>query len=75
MLPFLEQIHSWEKRLSLIYEIIDHWINFTQRKWLYLEGIFVGNDARSQLPAIATKFDLIDSGYVKVLVAVTLLVY
>lgn len=64
--PFSDQIHTWEKMLSLIYEIIDHWINFTQRKWLYLEGIFASIDARSELPAIATKFDLIDCQYVKV---------
>lgn len=64
--PFSDQIHFWEKTLSLIHEIIDHWIHFTQRKWLYLEGIFASNDARSILPTIATKFDLIDKEYVKV---------
>lgn len=64
--PFSDLIHSWEKTLSLIYEIIDQWVNFTQRKWLYLEGIFVDNDARIKLPTIAAKFDLIDSDYIKV---------
>lgn len=66
MEPFSELIHTWEKTLTLVYEIIDHWIHFTQRKWLYLEGIFAGNDARSKLPEIATKFDRIDSEYVQV---------
>lgn len=64
--PFSDLIHSWEKTLSLIYEIIDQWVHFTQRKWLYLEGIFVDNDARIKLPTIAAKFDLIDSNYMKV---------
>lgn len=64
--PFSDLIHSWEKTLSLIYEIIDQWVNFTQRKWLYLEGIFVNNDARIKLPTIAAKFDLIDGEYIKV---------
>lgn len=64
--PFSDLIHSWEKTLSLIYEIIDQWVNFTQRKWLYLEGIFVANDARIKLPTIADKFDLIDAEYIKV---------
>lgn len=64
--PFSDLIHSWEKTLSLIYEIIDQWVNFTQRKWLYLEGIFVANDARIKLPTIADKFDRIDAEYIKV---------
>lgn len=64
--PFSDLIHSWEKTLSRIYEIIDQWVNFTQRKWLYLEGIFVDNDARIKLPTIAAKFDLIDGEYIKV---------
>lgn len=64
--PFLDMIHSWEKTLSLVYEIIDEWINFTQRKWLYLEGIFVGGDARMQLPMVAATFDQIDIEYMKV---------
>lgn len=64
--PFSDLIHSWEKSLSLIFEIIDQWINFTQRKWLYLEGIFIDNDARIKLPTIAMKFDMIDAEYIKV---------
>lgn len=64
--PFSDLIHSWEKTLSLIYEIIDQWVNFTQRKWLYLEGIFVENDARIKLPTIAAQFDVIDGKYIQV---------
>lgn len=37
-----------------------------QRKWMYLEGIFIGGDIRSQLPEEAKKFDAIDKTFKKV---------
>ena len=37
-----------------------------QRKWMYLEGIFVGGDIRAQLPEEAKKFDIIDNTFKKV---------
>jgi hypothetical protein len=41
------------------------WI-VVQRKWVYLEGIFVGGDIRSQLPEEAKKFDVVDKLFKKV---------
>ena len=38
-----------------------------QRKWMYLEGIFIGGDIRSQLPEEAKKFDSIDKTFRKVI--------
>ena len=60
--PFLETVNKWERNLSLVSEIIDEW-TVVQRKWLYLEGIFVGGDIRAQLPEEAKKFDEIDRSY------------
>ena len=37
-----------------------------QRKWMYLESIFIGGDIRSQLPEEAKKFDHIDKMFKKV---------
>lgn len=37
-----------------------------QRKWMYLESIFIGGDIRSQLPEEAKKFDNIDKVFKKV---------
>ena len=37
-----------------------------QRKWMYLESIFIGGDIRSQLPEEAKKFDKIDKTFRKV---------
>ncbi|KAH0502213.1 Dynein heavy chain 10, axonemal [Microtus ochrogaster] len=57
--PFLQTVHKWEKTLSLIGEVIEIWM-LVQRKWMYLESIFIGGDIRSQLPEEAKKFDNID---------------
>ena len=37
-----------------------------QRKWMYLESIFIGGDIRTQLPEEAKKFDIIDKMFKKV---------
>ncbi|XP_011184312.3 dynein axonemal heavy chain 10 [Zeugodacus cucurbitae] len=65
--PFLETVNKWERLLSLIGEIIDEW-QVVQRKWLYLEGIFIGGDIRAQLPDEAKKFDDIDKAYRRIMV-------
>ena len=38
-----------------------------QRKWMYLESIFIGGDIRAQLPEEAKKFDSIDKTFKKVI--------
>lgn len=64
--PFLSQVQKWEKALSNIGEVVDEWLS-VQRKWMYLEGIFVGGDIRSQLPEEAKKFDDIDKAFRKIM--------
>lgn len=63
--PFLQAVQKLERALSLGVEIIDEWMA-TQRKWCYLEGIFVGGDIRAQLPDEARKFDDIDKSFQRV---------
>ncbi|XP_017847923.1 dynein heavy chain 10, axonemal [Drosophila busckii] len=65
--PFLETVNKWERLLALVSEIIDEWL-VVQRKWLYLEGIFIGGDIRTQLPEEARKFDDIDKSYRRIMV-------
>lgn len=60
--PFLGTIQQWEKNLSLISETIEVWL-LVQRKWMYLESIFIGGDIRLQLPEEAKKFDNIDKRF------------
>uniref|UniRef100_A0A4X2JQB9 Dynein axonemal heavy chain 10 n=1 Tax=Vombatus ursinus TaxID=29139 RepID=A0A4X2JQB9_VOMUR len=64
--PFLTTVHKWEKTLSLIGEVIEIWM-VVQRKWMYLESIFIGGDIRSQLPDEAKKFDNIDRVFKRIM--------
>ncbi|KAM9056172.1 dynein axonemal heavy chain 10 isoform 4-T4 [Megaptera novaeangliae] len=64
--PFLQTVHKWEKTLSLIGEVIEVWM-LVQRKWMYLESIFIGGDIRSQLPDEAKKFDNIDRVFKRIM--------
>ena len=40
-----------------------------QRKWMYLESIFLAGDIRAQLPEEAKKFDVIDKTFKKVILS------
>ncbi|XP_033947329.1 dynein axonemal heavy chain 10 [Pseudochaenichthys georgianus] len=64
--PFLGTIQQWEKDLSLISETIEVWM-IVQRKWMYLESIFVGGDISTQLPEEAKKFDNIDKKFKEIM--------
>ncbi len=63
--PFIEEIQKLEKCLSQVSEVLEAW-TLVQRKWLYLEGVFVGGDIRSQLPREAEKFDKLNTLFKKV---------
>ncbi|KAK3269901.1 Dynein heavy chain cytoplasmic, partial [Cymbomonas tetramitiformis] len=65
--PFLDDVRKWEGRLSLIAETIEVWM-LVQRKWMYLESIFIGSDdIRHQLPQEAKRFDGIDKNWKKIM--------
>ncbi|KAK3924935.1 Dynein heavy chain 10, axonemal [Frankliniella fusca] len=65
--PFLPVVQKWEHNLAVIGEVLEEWTS-VQRKWLYLEGIFVEGDIRHQLPEEAKKFDSIDASYRKIMI-------
>ena len=57
---FLDQVSSWQKRLSVADSVINIWFE-VQRTWSYLEAIFIGSeDIRSQLPEDSKRFEGID---------------
>jgi len=59
----LDSIKRWERSLSTISEVTDAWL-IMQRKWMYLESIFLdSDDIRLQLPEEAKKFDKADKAF------------
>ncbi|DBA95316.1 TPA: Dynein heavy chain cytoplasmic [Trebouxia sp. C0006] len=65
--PFAEEVRKWEQRLSLVSECIEIWM-LVQRKWMYLESIFMdSDDIRHQLPQEAKRFDGIDKSWKKIM--------
>jgi len=65
--PFLTDLRNWEQSLNQISETIVIWL-IVQKKYMYLEGIFVGSDdIRQQLPEAAKKFDRVDTSFKKIM--------
>ncbi|CAM9109021.1 unnamed protein product [Choristocarpus tenellus] len=64
---FADQVRGWERTLNLVNETLDMWYT-VQRKWMYLESIFIGaEDIRLQLPEEAKKFDAIDKAFKQIM--------
>ncbi|XP_058061407.1 LOW QUALITY PROTEIN: dynein beta chain, ciliary-like [Anopheles bellator] len=60
---FLDQVSSWQLALSNADQVITAWFE-VQRKWMYLESIFIGSeDIRNQLPEDSKRFDNIDQEF------------
>ncbi|KAH3745451.1 dynein heavy chain 10, axonemal [Pelomyxa schiedti] len=60
---FLEKIQKWEKQLALVEEVTQEWM-IVQKKWLYLENIFLSNeDIRERLPVESEQFSYIDKTF------------
>lgn len=60
---FEQEVVEWQKKLSNADQVINVWFE-VQRKWLYLESIFIGSeDIRSQLPDDSKRFDKIDEEF------------
>ncbi|XP_051780645.1 dynein axonemal heavy chain 6-like [Erpetoichthys calabaricus] len=57
--PFKNQIEEWDRKLNLFAHTLDEWI-MCQKKWLYLEQIFLPGDIQRQLPEEAQLFSQVD---------------
>jgi len=67
MAAFSQKIRHWEQALNRITESIEIWL-VVQKKWMYLEGIFIGSeDIRQQLREEAKKFDKNDKTFKKIM--------
>jgi dynein heavy chain len=64
---FLEEVSDWQRKLSNADQVIQVFFE-VQRKWCYLESIFIGSeDIRSQLPEDSRRFEKIDRDFKEVL--------
>ncbi|XP_014280457.2 dynein beta chain, ciliary [Halyomorpha halys] len=60
---FLEEVSSWQSKLSLADQIITVWFE-VQRTWTHLESIFMSSeDIKNQLPEDSERFYRIDSKF------------
>lgn len=60
---FLNEVTQWQIKLSNTDQVIGIWFE-VQRKWMYLESIFIGSeDIRAQLPKDSKRFDVIDRDF------------
>lgn len=60
---FLNDVSQWQTRLSNADQVISSWME-VQRKWMYLESIFIGSeDIRNQLPEEAKRFEDVDKTF------------
>ncbi|XP_061501815.1 dynein beta chain, ciliary isoform X1 [Anopheles gambiae] len=67
---FLEQVSRWQLSLSNADCVITAWFE-VQRKWMYLESIFIGSeDIRNQLPEDSKRFDNIDKEFKQLLAGI-----
>ncbi|CAJ1332260.1 unnamed protein product [Effrenium voratum] len=64
-----EPIKRWERNLSVVSEVFDAWM-VLQRKWMYLESIFLDSeDISMQLPEQAKQFLKCHKAYTKIMSA------
>ena len=64
--PFLKIVQEWEQSMRTIADVMEAWLEL-QYRWMYLEGIFIGGDIRSQLPQEAKSFDDVDIEFHKIM--------
>lgn len=64
---FETEVSEWQKKLSVADQVISVFFE-VQRKWQYLESIFIGSeDIRSQLPEDSKRFEKIDREFKEIL--------
>ena len=64
---FEEEASSWEEKLNRVHVLFDVWID-VQRQWVYLEGVFTGNnDIKHLLPTESSRFSNINAEFSSVM--------
>lgn len=64
---FEEEASNWEEKLNRVHVLFDVWID-VQRQWVYLEGVFSGNnDIKHLLPTESSRFNNINTEFYAVM--------
>ncbi|XP_052739543.1 dynein axonemal heavy chain 2 [Bicyclus anynana] len=63
--PFIKEVDYWEKSLGYVAECIEISLQ-VQRRYLYLESIFSGEDIRKQLPEEVKVFDVLTADWTEI---------
>ncbi len=64
---FEEDATGWEERLNRARDLLDTWAHL-QRRWVYLEGIFLGSaDIQFQLPIEHARFKVVHTDFVSLM--------
>ncbi|XP_045516056.1 dynein axonemal heavy chain 2 [Pieris brassicae] len=63
--PFIKEVDYWEKSLGYVAECIEISLQ-VQRRYLYLESIFSGEDIRKQLPNEVKIFDALSADWTEI---------
>lgn len=64
---FESDIKSWNEKITNLGAVLSSWMD-VQRKWVYLEGIFLGSsDIKQQLPAEYDRFMNVDREFVQIM--------
>lgn len=65
--PIKPRAEKLSQDIQLIMEIVEKWVE-AQRKWMYLENIFIAPDIKTQMPLESKDFEVCDKfirGHVK----------
>ena len=65
--PFQDIVNEWETKLSFVSEIIENILQ-VQKKWLYLDNIFQGEDIKREMKSEVLLFDAISNAFQIILV-------
>ena len=65
--PFEDLVNDWELKLSFVSEILEAILQ-AQKKWLYLENIFQGEDIQREMKEKVQHFFQLSSGRVYLII-------
>lgn len=65
--PFQDIVNEWETKLSFVSEIIDNILQ-VQKKWLYLDNIFQGEDIKREMKSEVHLFNEISIAFQQILI-------